>query len=231
MKTRILRFRLRTLLIAFAMVAIGMTCIIVPARRQATAISAIRAFRADQGYLQKGVLHQPITVSFRHQRRVPGAGEDFSVGRCLRSWFGDDYFGDVVVVQLDGANFHDADMRFLAPLSSLEFLRLERTEITDEGLKAIKPFTQLEFLSLNSTDISDSGLLELVQLANLRRLSLKNCRITDQGIPHLSALGNLRESWLSGTDISDAGFQRLKKALPNCKIQPPQGWEHQRRLP
>ena len=53
------------------------------------------------------------------------------------------------------------------------------------------------------------------------RLWLNGTEITDARLVHLKALTNLERLYLGGTDVSDEAVDKLKEALPNCKIRFP----------
>ena len=73
-------------------------------------------------------------------------------------------------------------------------LDISGTKITDVGLKQVRNLDRLRELRLEETDISDAGLASLQYLRHLRYLDLEGTRATDEGV------------------------EKLRKALPNCRI-------------
>ena len=51
------------------------------------------------------------------------------------------------------------------------------------------------------------------------KLSLEGSAYTDSAIAHLSQLKDLKSLTLQRTQISDQGLQRLRQALPLCRIE------------
>jgi hypothetical protein len=69
--------------------------------------------------------------------------------------------------------------------------------------------------------VSDAGLRQLTQgNPGLRGLSLGTTRITAAGLAHLQEIRTLAEIHLRRTGVTAAGIQKLKKALPKCKVNP-----------
>ncbi len=136
----------------------------------------------------------------------------------------------------------DEGLAHLGALKGLVSLDLYRTRITDEGLRHLNGLTKLEELSLSETSISDSGLRHLSSLNRLHTLRLWDTRVSDEGLQFLSGLKNLKQLGLGATLVTDAGLKqlesltsleslsfletsvtqeacdRLREALPNCRI-------------
>jgi hypothetical protein len=96
-----------------------------------------------------------------------------------------------------GLDFHglkvaDADVKELARLKSLRFLRLNGTKVTDAALKHLAGLSDLRALDLGSTQVSDAGLKELAGLKHLRLLLLDGTKVTDHGLKELASLKSLR---------------------------------------
>ena len=150
----------------------------------------------------------------------------------LRKHLGSEWFRHVVKATFDPAAT-DEDLEHLNGLAQLEWLRLDRTQITDAGLKHLRGLTrlqkfgaarnadygrrigspgglaQLQTLDLNGTAISDAGLECLKRLDRLRRLSLRGTKITDAGLKHLKGLPRLETLWLDNTKVTTAGLEQL----------------------
>ena len=78
-------------------------------------------------------------------------------------------------------------------------------------------------LKLRGTEITDAVLAHLKDLGHLQDLEhLTGCNITDAGLAHLKDLGQLRELALFDCRrITSAGVQRIRKALPQCRVTGP----------
>jgi len=145
---------------------------------------------------------------------------------------------------LDETRITDAGLVHLNGLTKLEFLSLDDTRITDAGLMHLRGLTKLQFLSLWNAQITDTGLAHLNGMNNLEILVLKGARVSGNGLEHLKALVNLRDLDLRCTHVTDAGLEHLtsltnlktldlnhtettpegrailRKALPDCRIEP-----------
>ncbi|MCS7304746.1 MAG: leucine-rich repeat domain-containing protein [Thermoguttaceae bacterium] len=111
---------------------------------------------------------------------------------------------------------------YLAALEEPKELDLRLWKITDAGLAHLAGLKNLQVLNLWNTRITDAGLEHLAGLKNLQVLDLSFTQITNAGLEKLVELENLQELDVTGTNIrktTDVGYQKLKKAVPNCKIK------------
>ncbi len=98
-------------------------------------------------------------------------------------------------------------------------LKINNKELSDVNLGQIKTFENLEKLNLEQTAITDNGIRELVNLKNLQQLNLYGTEISDESIDALSSIKTLKVLYLWKTKISESGIEKLKKKLPNTKIE------------
>lgn len=103
-------------------------------------------------------------------------------------------------------------------LHQLENLDLSETQITGAGLVHLSRLTQLKFLRLDRTKVTDEGLDFLADLSQLEELSLSHTEITDEGVMALEGLASLQRVNLFETKVTWAARERLKLAMPNCRI-------------
>ena len=79
--------------------------------------------------------------------------------------------------------------------------------------------TNLWHLSLFSAPVTDAWLMHLGELKQLQTLYLPHRnKISDAGLEHLKGLTKLQYLFLGTTKGTDAGVQKLKAALPKCKV-------------
>lgn len=114
----------------------------------------------------------------------------------------------------------DEGLKQLKGFTALTDLVLYGTKVTDDGLKHLKEIAILQELSLWDTDVSDAGLKHLAELSDLKVLLLINTKITDAGLETLKGFTRLELLHLKGTKVTSAGLEKLRKALPDCDIQP-----------
>ena len=75
----------------------------------------------------------------------------------------------------------------------------------------------VRFVSLEDTQVSDlSPLSPLADLKSLRFIDLQNTQVSN--LSPLAELKSLEVLWLQSTRVSDEQVQKLRQALPNCKI-------------
>lgn len=232
------QYRLRTLLVLMAAIAVWLGVISSRARRQKYVVDRIRALGGMVDYdFQKRIGGHWGTFNFKN----PPPGPDW-----LRRLAGDDYFETVVAIILQNRPVKDGDLALLDRLpnaNALEFIAWDHVQISNDGMAHFERFHELRGLNLAGDEIDDRGLVHLRQLTNLRYLILVGTKITDAGVPNLQGLVNLEdELGLSYTQITDAsvkyfknfkklrsidllhtkvterGARELKQALPNCSI-------------
>ena len=134
----------------------------------------------------------------------------------------------------------DAGLVDIGDLSDLEIIHFNRCPgITDKGLSHLATATKVEFVVLVGTKVSDVGLMHLKdmklqvltvdgigdaglgRLTNqkaLHRLDLLNCSIHEAGVEALMKMRALRNLSLYSCEIPDVLIDRLRLALPLCKV-------------
>ncbi|MDG1894588.1 MAG: hypothetical protein P8J37_06750 [Fuerstiella sp.] len=101
-------------------------------------------------------------------------------------------------------------------LMSIDF---EDKPLTDAGLRHLRGLANVQKIWLNGTKITDAGLEHLKGLSTLKELGLFETDVTDAGLHHLHVLSNLEDLIVERTKVTDAGVDKLKTALPNCKVR------------
>ncbi len=117
-----------------------------------------------------------------------------------------------------GGNVTDAGMKHLQEMTNLKMLSLKGSKVSDVGLKNIQGLVQLEMLSLERTQVAGPGLRHLKGLPNLRYLNLRGTPVSDAALDFLSELTKLQTLRLDGSKVSEAGVQKIREALPDCRI-------------
>jgi len=152
----------------------------------------------------------------------------------LRSLLGDDFFANVVRVNLFDSRDTDAAMTHVKDLTSLTILFLPRSQISDEGLSNVQGLSALRQLYLEGTQVSDNGLKHLEKLTRLEVLFLEGTQVTD--LKHLAGLTRLETLFLDHTQINDSDLKHLEKltrleclSLNGTQVTDP-GLEHLRSL-
>jgi len=129
-----------------------------------------------------------------------------------------------VDLNLIGDHVADGQLEPLQPIAQqVAVLNLARTNVTDDGLKSLEPLKNLRRLHLENTKVGDAALAHVKDLTNLEYLNLYATQVTDSGLSQLEGLKNLRSLYLWQTKVTPAGVDKLKLALPQCRIDT--GWQ------
>ena len=108
------------------------------------------------------------------------------------------------------------DLKPLAKLKHLKLLSLANNNVTD--LKPLAGLKQLTFLNLDGNKITN--IRHLSGLTNMESLAFAHNHLTDQQLVHLSGLKQLKHLRLIyNPKLTKAEITKLKKALPNCRIE------------
>ncbi len=90
---------------------------------------------------------------------------------------------------------------------------------TDADLAGLCELRAMHSLWLTDARVSADGLRAVAGLPRLRNLYLQGDNVTDAGLRHLEAMQGLRVLRVDGCpNVTEAGVERLKKALPGCKV-------------
>lgn len=212
------QFRLKTLILATAAVAIWLGLTSERARRQ----------RAVRDALSE--VHASLLYDFQFDgeklrldpngRAVPLSTLPSYAG--LRSWLGDDYFVSVVDVRLDGMPYADRiDAALLARLGDLPKLRslcLKSMNVTGEGWAQVARLTRLESLQLgriDSTEPFQSATpfpAELSRLPRLKGIYLGRVPVTNDDLRRIARLPRLETLTLAGINLADVSLANLAEA-------------------
>lgn len=128
---------------------------------------------------------------------------------------------------LRDSRFTDAGLEHLAAIANLRQLDLTRNRISDKGMPALARMTQLESLTIDYGEINDKGFNQLSNLHALQALSVDSTHITDAAVATLTQFTALRELNLYHTHVTKEALERLRSALPNCRIV----WDAKSNLP
>ena len=174
------RYSLRALLILVTVISVVLGYHVNGVRKQKEAVAWVK---------KKG-----SAVSYEYSTASAGVKYGWEP-EYLRNLLGDDFFYDVVVVNL--ADQEVSDLSPLASLTNLEYLHLNETAVSD--LSPLASLTNLKGLDLSDTPVSD--LSPLASLTNLEVLNLDGTSVSD--LSPLVSLTNLEYLSLSDTSVSD----------------------------
>lgn len=244
-RRRWLQFRLRTLFILVAIVAVPCGLFKWKWDRKQVERRAVAEIKKMGGYV--GYDWQVIEgsgASAETLRRLKQGQRPEPPGPAfLRKLLGDDILAHVVQVQFPYVEIDDSDLVWLESLPDVESLDLRnkkgvtddglehlsglsrlltlvlnQTKVTGAGLRHLKMAKRMKLLSLQGLPITDADLVRLAAFPELEELNLTFTQITDADIVQLAAFPDLEKLNLAFTETTDEGVARLRKALPNCEI-------------
>lgn len=115
----------------------------------------------------------------------------------------------------------DQGFQSLPPSPSLRVICLAENQIGDESVQHL--FNQsgksLTSIDLSGTDVTADCVQWLVRCPNLHFLNVARTRITAQNIQLVTQLKSLRSLDVGGCGLDEIALSKLRKALPDCKIQ------------
>lgn len=135
------------------------------------------------------------------------------------SWYErDGDSGNVHGIELAGHHIDEELWNEISILSEARSVSLLETNITDDDLVHLRRFWNIRHLSLSNTLVTSNGMRSLSGLTTLETLVISNTSIDDGAIGPLTRFKNLTTLNVRGTHISTSGINRLRVALPNCRI-------------
>jgi hypothetical protein len=130
-----------------------------------------------------------------------------------------DRLPELGVLILGGVPVTDAGVTNLGHLPKLSALYLGGPGFGDAGLAEIAvKYPQLEILHCGESGVTNDGLGVLRNCPQLRSLSLYRSLVSDAAVDTLSQLTSLRTLGLTSTQVTQTGIDRLRAALPHCRI-------------
>jgi hypothetical protein len=122
--------------------------------------------------------------------------------------------------------FNDDGMAAVAKLTGLKEFRTWHAGSTDEGVKKLKSLKNLKSLYLGQrltymipASPSDKTIGILAEMKSLESLQLDEARLSFDSLQQLKQLPGLKKLTLGGIDISKEEVERLKRELPQVKIE------------
>jgi hypothetical protein len=109
----------------------------------------------------------------------------------------------------------DSCMQYVAHLTGLGVLDLDRTNVTKAGIQHMLALKNLQHLSVPDL-IDDASMVHVAQLSGLESLVLGQDRVTNAGLKHLARLEFLTELSLGGGRMTNDGLAYLAE-LPRLR--------------
>jgi len=204
-----LQFKLRTLLIAIAVIGVWLGIKLNAARQQHAAILGIRALGgwtyydyqiANQKYLPTAQPWEPawllaiVGLDFFH---------DVVVGNMV--------YNDDLPTRVDNKLVTDEVKAYLPALGRLEELLLYDSQATDDCLRVVGQVRNLERIYMwDATKVTDVGVAHLRSLPRLKYIHLTKSQITDESLRIFATMPQLDGLCLEENSFTDKGLAQLK---------------------
>jgi hypothetical protein len=188
-----MRISLRVLMLLVLASAVLLGWRVHLVKRQREAVAAIKAYG--------GV----VQYDWEFVNDTPTPGRSPAAPGWLRRAIGDEYFQDVVQVNLvfgferiNGRRLTDDVMETVGEFPKLRYLVIHETQVTDRAMEAVGRLSELRRLAMWEAHVTDAGMAKLRGLKGLRTLhvsngqiSRKNSGLTDESLRHLANLPGL----------------------------------------
>jgi hypothetical protein len=199
-----LRYRLRTLLLATAALALPLRCWGLHASHDREFTARIAAIEKYGGQVVFGFSEGSLSLD---EKLWLFLGGDDRPGRPAHVWISKADLNDEHFSQLDIGGF-----------PNLEDLLLDGCPVGDRSVVALTEAPGLRGLSLAKTHVTDASLKTIGRFTLLESLDLAGTAVTDRELKSLAALHRLEVVSLLDTNVTRAGLAQLKAALPETLI-------------
>jgi hypothetical protein len=208
------RFKLRTLLLAFTLCAVGVGLFMVEMRRARGQQRALSKLADGSNY---------YTAMHTHYRL--GFLGDSGPAKLLCSWAHPHFGCRLTHLELEAHQGRrvtlpmstDAGLEILAEFSDLQELWLKNQIFTIPELEAIARLENLRCLSLVDCQLPPDALKILMPLQKLERLQLYSCGIDDDDVAQLNVFPRLTDLSLGFNEVTDDGLAALT-SLPDLQV-------------
>ena len=112
-------------------------------------------------------------------------------------------------------------LKEIGPIPALGVLRFQYCRIQDDDLRALSGCPRLRnFSASGSSAIGAAGMKYIANCTSLETVTM-TCSANEEELQVLAALTKLKSLDVHGSNITQAGIDRLKQAMPNCRIDGP----------
>ncbi|MCC9607843.1 protein kinase [Blastopirellula sp. JC732] len=107
---------------------------------------------------------------------------------------------------------------YFKQVADLEFLNLRFTRVTDKGLAQYQTCEKINSLSLGRTGVTDLGFSYFKNCRDMELLIIAESAISDASVDQICSYKKLTGLEIEKTKITAAGVEKIRQALPRCKI-------------
>ena len=227
---RLIRFRLATLLVLTAVVAVWTAAAVRPLRYLADA-ERIRELggRVALDNVDLGINSIPYSLYCRLTNRSTQLPSVLALDeRCPAASPVLEVAGKIPTLtslDLTRSDVDDQSFAHLNQLRRVQHVRAQGRPITDTSMNIVGRWRDLRSASFHGTQITNVGVATLVRCTNLEELSLRSTQLSDCCVDDLIKLTHLRRLDVSRCGLSPNAIQRLRETLPGCDIDYRDPWE------
>lgn len=127
--------------------------------------------------------------------------------------------GEVIAINLTGADVGNDDLQLLTKTPKLKLLNLDNTAIGDDELKLVRDLPELQILRLCRTQITNAGMANLRTLPKLSVLLLNDTQITDEGLEPLLDVASLVQIEIMGCTVTSRMIEIFHARRPGCYVK------------
>lgn len=128
-------------------------------------------------------------------------------------------------LDLTRSDVDEHSFKHLSRLRRVQHIRLQGRPIRDASMSIVGRWRGLRSASFQGTQITDIGVAKLANCVQLEELSLRSTSLTDGCVDVLIKLKHLNRLDVSRCGLSPKAIQRLREALPDCKINTRDPWD------
>lgn len=225
---RLVRFRVRTMLIAIALFS-AVLPLFLRERTMRRTIAVKEKFHATMRGEQvlppsyMTYIPGPIRYIFWHNY---GETHCFDIEYNAGQKITDQDLADLPLLKrleklsISGNPITDVGVEHLARLQDLKEVDLSGSVITDRSLVILGGLRELETIAVSYSHISDSGIRHIASLPKLQVLYLVGTPITDSCAGYISEMKNLKELYVDYTKFTLIGAAEVWKHSPYVSIEP-----------
>jgi hypothetical protein len=208
-KSGLIRFRLRTLIVAIAALSIAMG-ILANVHRRSEAQRAAVAALTKRGWIVK----YDSDVESSRVNTIKS-----SLGQLL----GKDYVSRIRELHvINEVVPTDSDLATIGTLGDVRgvYILSWHSEVGDQGICSLAKLPGLETLVVKNSELSDRGLECLISSQSLTTLAIGGpSRFTGEIVPILSKFQSLKVVELSGCELPASTEERLRLALSDIRVE------------
>ena len=208
-----LRFRLTTILIATALIAIVLA-VLVPVNRHASL--------QHRKFLDLAGTPGVYDVCYENEHAINHRQLFSSLPPSRPKWLvnllGDGYFYDISQFGLETSKDPNPLLVDACDIGKLRLIKIVNCEITPDSVETISQMKDLVWLNLAFSKIDDERFEQLAGMTQLKIIDLRGTNVSQNSIDVFSKFSSLEYLYLNQDRFDKSSLKSLQEAVPNCNI-------------